>query len=101
MRDMHWQRRRELAMASLKEFAVFVAAENYLDILSENGSGWVLSLPPTLREFQPELEALLGKVFSQRQQPENLALAQQMSLNWCRSKCKQVGITFEESLSKN
>lgn len=80
---------------------MFAANDNLLDILSENGTGWVLSLPPTLQEFQPELEALLGKVFSQRQHPENLALAQQMSLNWCRSKCRQVGINFEESWSKN
>lgn len=69
------------------------------DILSPNGAGaWVLSLPPNLRMYQGELEALLGKVFSNSPMlPENLALAQQMSLNWCQSKCRQVGITFEEN----
>ncbi|MBI4534426.1 MAG: hypothetical protein HY711_10825 [Candidatus Melainabacteria bacterium] len=60
--------------------------------------GWVVSLPPALKLYQRELEELLGKVFAGRTYlPANLALAQQMSLNWCVSKCREVGISFEES----
>lgn len=74
-----------------------------LGILSQaGGGGWIVSLPPDLKVYQDELEALLGRVFSGNNQrlPENFALAQQMSLNWCMSKCREVGISFEESLSK-
>lgn len=75
-------------------------APYYLDILSEDGSSWVVSLPPKLKVYQPELEALLGKVFAdRRRRPENFLLAQQLSLNWCMSKCRQVGISIEESWS--
>ena len=65
----------------------------YLDILSESEAGsWVIKLPPLLSKHQGELEHLLGKVFSGRpSSKENFALAQQMSLNWCFSKCKQYG----------
>jgi hypothetical protein len=88
-------------MAMARELTTFRATDSCLDILSAEGSSWVVSLPPTLQQYQSELEALIGKVFSQRQQPENLALAQQMSLNWCRSKCRQVGISFEETWTNN
>jgi hypothetical protein len=88
-------------MAMIREFTKFHPSDSCLDILSADGSDWVVSLPPTLKEYQGELEALLGKVFSQRQHPENLALAQQMSLNWCQSKCRQVGISFEETWTNN
>jgi len=73
----------------------------FLEVLSENNAGnWVVSLPPKLKIYQPELEALLGKVFSGRSRlPENFPLAQQLSLNWYMSKCRQVGISFEESWS--
>jgi hypothetical protein len=74
-----------------------------LGILSQShGGNWVVSLPPDLEVYQGELEALLGRVFSGHKAsvPENFALAQQMSLNWCMSKCREVGISFEESLSK-
>jgi hypothetical protein len=74
-----------------------------LGILSQSGCGsWVICLPPDLRAYQGELEALLGRVFAGNGQllSDNFDLAQQMSLNWCMSKCRQVGISFEESLSK-
>lgn len=70
------------------------------EILSESENGaWVLRLPPSLREHQQELESLLGKVFSGRPpSAENLALAQQMSLNWCFSKCRQAGKRLEDCI---
>jgi hypothetical protein len=53
-----------------------------------------LSLPPSLNDYQEELELLLGRVFSGRPRlPENLALALQMSLNWCAVKCRELGLT--------
>ncbi len=74
----------------------------YLDILSESDSGnWVVTLPPILSAHQPELEQMLGKVFSGRpSSKENFALAQQMSMNWCYSKCKQLGKALEECWSE-
>ncbi len=71
----------------------------FLDILSQGNSGaWVLKLPPGLQAYQTELELLLGRVFSGRPETrENLELAQQMTLNWCVSKCKKIGIALEES----
>lgn len=69
-----------------------------LTILSISEGNWVLRLPPSLIQHQPELERLLTKVFSGRTE-ENLALAQQMSLNWCVAKCKQSGLTLDECLS--
>lgn len=68
-----------------------------LDILSISEGNWVLRLPPSLIQHQPELERLLTKVFSGRTE-ENLALAQQMSLNWCVAKCKQSGMTLDECM---
>jgi hypothetical protein len=66
--------------------------------VSESG-GFVLSLPPNLQDYQPELEGLLGKVFSGRPtSPVNLALAKQMSINWCVSKCKQTGLSVDRCL---
>ena len=66
--------------------------------VSENGA-FVLSLPANLKDYQPELEGLLGKVFSGRpRSPNNLALAKQMSINWCVSKCKQAGISVDMCL---
>jgi hypothetical protein len=72
--------------------------DNYLEILSRTECGnWILSLPPVLRIHQQELEQLLGKVFAGRpQSDENLALAKQMSLNWCFSKCRQAGMALED-----
>lgn len=68
-----------------------------LSILSEEGATWTVSLPAKLKAYQDELEALLGKVFADScHRPENFHLAQQLSLNWLRSKCRQVGLTIEE-----
>lgn len=66
--------------------------------VSESG-GFVLSLPANLKDYQPELEGLLGKVFSGRPTSAgNLALAKQMSINWCVSKCKQTGMSVDRCL---
>jgi hypothetical protein len=87
-------------MKSMTRRQAGVDEAHYLDILSDDGSSWVVSLPPRLKDYQPELEALLGKVFAdRRRRPENFLLAQQLSLNWCMSKCRQVGISIEESWS--
>lgn len=74
-------------------------SSSYLEVLSINDkNGWVVSLPPALKLYQTELEDLLGKVFADRPYlSANLALAQQMSLNWCMSKCHEVGIPFEDN----
>lgn len=67
--------------------------------VSDSGS-WILSLPIDLREHQPELERLLMKVFNNLpKSPDNVALAKQMSINWCVSKCKQNGLRFEDCLN--
>ena len=61
--------------------------------------GFVLSLPADLQDYQGELECLLGKVFSGRPTSAgNLALAKQMSINWCVSKCKQTGLSVDKCL---
>ena len=68
----------------------------YPDILSVSECGdWTLHLPPTLQQHQRELEVLLRKVFNNRpRSPENIALAKQMSLNWCASKSRQLDINL-------
>lgn len=67
--------------------------------LSSSGA-WVLSLPPRLRDAQDELELLLARVFSGRlRSQENLELAQQLTLNWCLSKCRKAGIKMEDCWS--
>lgn len=69
------------------------------EILTQSGgSQWTLSLPPQLKSHQHELESLLSKVFRGRCSPENLPLAQQLSLNWCMSKCRQVGVSFDDCI---
>lgn len=69
----------------------------YTDIVTlTEGGTWSLSLPPALHSYQAELESMLERVFRNRYNQENLALAQQLSLNWCMSKCKQAGMSFEE-----
>jgi hypothetical protein len=85
-------------MAILKERISSFQRDDYLEILSQSEQGgWELRLPPTLQQHQSELEQLLGKVFSSRQGSlENLALAQQMSLNWCMSKCRAQGVRLED-----
>lgn len=75
-------------------------SSNYLDILTQNANGnWVLNLPLRLRPHQDELELLLGRAFSGRPRcRENLELAQQLTLNWCLSKCRKAGLNLEECL---
>ena len=89
-------------MAMLKERVNSYPDDSYLEILSQaDNGGWVLRLPPSLKVHQSELEHLLGKVFSGRPSSlENLALAQQMSLNWCQSKCRQNGVSLDDCLTE-
>jgi len=85
-------------MAIVKERISRFQRDDYLEILSQSDNGsWELRLPPPLQQHQPELEQLLGKVFSGcHGSIENLALAQQMSLNWCVSKCRAAGVNLED-----
>jgi hypothetical protein len=72
----------------------------WLDMLLRQGSR-ALSLPPSLLVHQAELEFLLGRVFAGRPHlPANVALAEQLSLNWCISKSRQIGIAFDEGALK-
>lgn len=67
----------------------------WLEILANDGAG-MYQVPPQLRNHEGELEVLLAKVFSGRPRgPENIDLARQMYLNWCLSKSRQLGITFD------
>jgi hypothetical protein len=70
-----------------------------LQILTTSESGlWVLALPSPLRPHQQELELILAKVFAEKNNsPDNLALAQQLSLNWCVSMARKQGISLEET----
>jgi len=88
-------------MTRLGERARIQPDDCYLQILSQaDNGGWELCLPPLLRAQQSELEQLLGQVFTGRPtSPINLALAQQMSLNWCMSKCRKAGLSFDDCLS--
>lgn len=82
-------------------YGVYEQGETQSEIVSVSDSGcWILRLPPSLIEHQSELERLLSKVFANLpKSPENIALAKQMSLNWCVSKCKQNGLRFEECMT--
>ena len=74
-------------------------AHYFEEILTQSGgSQWTLSLPAQLKSHQHELETLLSKVFRGRCSPENLPLAQQLSLNWCMSKCRQAGLSFDDCI---
>ncbi len=86
-------------MVAVKDANAYAALEPNCDIVAPGGSeSWVLNLPPDLRAYQGELELLLGKVFSGRpHNGHNLELAQQMTMNWCISKCRKIGIQFDES----
>ncbi len=79
-------------------FGAYQTDEMHNEIISVSDSGcWILRLPPMLIEHQGELERLLSKVFNNLpKSPDNIALARQMSLNWCVSKCKQNGLRFED-----
>ncbi|MBI5176137.1 MAG: hypothetical protein SFV17_06580 [Candidatus Obscuribacter sp.] len=70
------------------------------ELLSVSESGaFVVSLPPALKAHQWELENLLGKFFNGRPTSAgNLALARQLSINWCISKCKQTGQSVDKCL---
>jgi hypothetical protein len=52
-----------------------------------------------LKDHQNELELLLSKVFRGKvNSPDSLALARQMSINWCVLKCKQTGQSVEQCM---
>ncbi|HEY9683206.1 MAG TPA: hypothetical protein V6C86_16630 [Oculatellaceae cyanobacterium] len=72
--------------------------EFFLQILYQDDSSWKLRLPKELSSYQAELEQLLAKVFADRHSSENFALAQQLAVNWCFSKCRQNGISVEDCL---
>lgn len=63
--------------------------------MSESGD-WNLNLPVELSAYESELLSILGKVFvSCPQSPDDLALAEQLSLNWCIAKCKKLELEAE------
>lgn len=68
------------------------------ELLSVSDGHFIVKLPDTLKDHQDELERLLGKVFMGKTSETNLALARQMSINWCLSKCKQNGISVDKCL---
>jgi hypothetical protein len=78
-----------------KNSCVNHSLEPFMPIISINEKGtFVLTLPSFLQAEQKELEQMLSRVFTNRiDTPANLALAQQLSLNWCASKAKKTGIT--------
>ena len=81
----------------LRNSAAISAEELFLQILYEDDAGWKLRLPKALSSHQGELEQLLDNVFKNRtHSPENFALAQQLAVNWCFSKCRQYGIAVED-----
>jgi hypothetical protein len=68
---------------------------------AECGS-WVVSLPPLLLANQDELKKMLVSMFADKKSSgENLALAQQLSLNWCASKAFKQGLSLEECWRQN
>lgn len=71
--------------------------EDLMPIVSIAESGaYVLRLPRFLQADQIELEQMLNKLFAGHLTlPCNLALAQQLSLNWCASKAKKSGLSKE------
>lgn len=84
-----------------KTYATLESPSYFLDIVANGGSdAWVLNLPPRLKAYQSEIESLLGRVFSGLpKSTDNLELAQQMTMNWCISKCRKIGINFDESFA--
>jgi hypothetical protein len=71
-------------------------SQYFLDIVALQNNIYTLNLPPSLQCYQGELQKLLDQVFASRpKSKENLALAQQMALNWCLSKCRKEGISFD------
>jgi hypothetical protein len=66
-----------------------------MPIVSLNETGtYNLTLPGFLRAEQNELEQMLSRIFAdQNNCSANLALAQQLSINWCMSKAKKNGLS--------
>jgi hypothetical protein len=92
---------RSLIVVSLSEVSFGACSRDAVsgfDILTQNSSGnWVLSLPTRMRDSQDELEKLLARAFTGRPRcQENLELAQQLTINWCVSKCRKQGVPLEE-----
>ena len=68
--------------------------QQYTEILAQGKAGaWILNLPPELRVHQHEIEALLTRVFDGKRSEENFQLAQQMTINWCLSKYRKMGLS--------
>ncbi|MCA9805860.1 MAG: hypothetical protein KC777_28020 [Cyanobacteria bacterium HKST-UBA02] len=72
--------------------------EHEVDIVSRSHTGdWAMALPEVLQPFEDELLVILGKVFAScPQNSEDMALAKQLSLNWCIAKCKKLELTPED-----
>ncbi len=81
--------------SSVNTTCVSHSLEQLMPVISLSDKGCiVLSLPGFLRGEETELEQMLNRVFGNRMQTaDNLALAQQLSLNWCLSKAKKTGLT--------
>lgn len=83
-------------IAELKNQPADLEGRLWLEILANNGADGMYQMPAQLQSHEGELELLLAKVFKGRQRgPENIDLARQMYLNWCLSKSRQLGITFD------
>jgi hypothetical protein len=65
-------------------------------ILSNSGA-WTLNLPKELHQHQVEIENLLGRVFAGKQSHENFMLAKQMTMNWCLSKYRTMGLNPDDT----
>jgi hypothetical protein len=92
---------RSIIVATLSELRTNAGSRqtsSVVNILTQNAAGnWVLSLPSRMRDSQDELENLLARAFSGRPRCQsNLELAQQLTINWCISKCRKQGLPFEE-----
>ena len=80
-----------LMKSSRNKTCVSHSLEHLMPIISISDNGClILRLPGFLQSEQKELEQMLHRVFANRlDTPDNLALAQQLSLNWCASKVKK------------
>ncbi len=83
-------------VVELKKQPADLEGRLWLEILASNGVDGMYQMPAQLRSHEGELEVLMAKVFTGRSRgPENIDLARQMYLNWCLSKSRQLGITFD------
>ena len=74
------------------------SSDTQLEVLSRSTNGaWTLNLPPELRDAQNEIESLLGRVFADKSSLENFQRAQQMTLNWCLSKWRKMGLSPDDT----